>query len=368
MGKFINFPRIRQFYFKHERIITPLAFLVGFIWDNLTLRRIDLLFENLTFILNIFIVAASIVLINAYESRRLRLKILEKVARFLPLLMQFSFGGLFSAFFVFYSRSASIISSWPFLLFLLVLFIGNDFFRKRYIKLTFQMSVFFIALFSYSAFLIPILTGKIGDTIFITSGIAALLGIGALIYLLFEVTPEKIRQNKKALILSIGTIFAFFHILYFTNIIPPIPLSLKEIGIYHSLERINSDKYIYEVSFEPAPWYLFFKKQSFVFHWTSGQPVFAYSAVFAPTKLDTKIYHRWLYFDEGSRDWTESARIGFPITGGRDGGYRGYSVKYNLKPGKWRVEVITEQDKVLGHQTFKVVIQDVYPKIKLEFR
>lgn len=360
--------KTKEFYVKYERYITPVAFLAGFIWDNLTLRRIDLWFENITFIWNIFLVATSIVLINAYEAGHLKWRVFEKIARFVPILMQFSFGGLFSAFFVFYSRSGSVLSSWPFLLFLLLLFLGNDFFRKRYLKLTFQLSVFFIVLFSYSVFAVPILVGKIGDGIFFASGMASLLIFGVILYILFRIIPEKMRQNRNALTLGIGSIFAIFQIFYFTNIIPPIPLSLKESGIYHSLERVNSAKYIYEVSFEPAPWYLFFKAQSSVFHLTPGQPVYSYSAVFAPTKLDTKIYHRWSYFDEKLNDLVESSRVGFLIIGGRDGGYRGYTVKYNAKPGKWRVEVITERGQVLGHRTFKIVSSDTYSKIRFELR
>lgn len=41
--------------------------------------------------------------------------------------------------------------------------------------------------------------------------------------------------------------------------------------------------------------------------------------------------------------------------GGREGGYRGYSVKGNLFAGEWRVNVTTERGQSLGRTSFTVV-------------
>ena len=360
--------KTKDIYFKYERYITPAAFFAGFIWDNLTLRRIDLLFENLTFIWNLLIVGVGIILINGYEAGLIRWRFADRFLKFAPLLMQFSFGGLFSAFFVFYSRSASVFSSWPFLLFLLVLFVGNDFFRKRYLRLTFQLSVFFIALFSYSVFALPVLFGKMGAVVFIASGIVSLLVIGGVIFLLWKIVPEKVKKSQHALVFCIGGIFFAFQFSYFANVIPPIPLSLKESGIYHSVERISNDSYIYKVSYERAPWYLFFEDQSSVFHLEPDSKVYIYSAIFAPTKIETLILHRWLYFDAEKKDWIEMSRVPFSISGGRDGGYRGYTYKSSVKPGKWRVEVINDRGQVLGHRTFKVVEDDLIGELATEYK
>jgi len=163
---------------------------------------------------------------------------------------------------------------------------------------------------------------------------------------------------------SLPGLIISFQILYFANIIPPIPLVLKESGIYHSIERASQEGYIYQVSYEPAAWYLFFKDQSDKFHWTEGGVIYSYSAIFAPTKFNIPIFHRWLYFDTQSDGWVERALIQFPIAGGRDGGYRGYTFKESVQPGKWRVEVITESGQILGRRTFTVVETDSPPKIK----
>ena len=42
--------------------------------------------------------------------------------------------------------------------------------------------------------------------------------------------------------------------------------------------------------------------------------------------------------------------------GGRDGGYRGYSVKRDPTAGHWRVNVVTEFGQVIGRVSFEVVV------------
>lgn len=54
--------------------------------------------------------------------------------------------------------------------------------------------------------------------------------------------------------------------------------------------------------------------------------------------------------------WEIVEDIDYDITGGRDGGYRGYTFKNNVKEGLWKVEVITNEELVLGVVDFKVVM------------
>lgn len=345
--------KIINLYTKYEHYLLPIAFLFGFVWDGLTLRRIDLLYENFVFLMYLFVAGASILLVNV-SSRYVRLA---------PLAMQFVFGGLFSGFFIFYSRSASLVASWPFLLVLLFLLVGNEIFKKQYARLVFQLSIFFFALFSYSIFALPVFIGKLGAVIFLLSGVASLLLMGILVFFLNLFIPGKIHYVRRALFASVLGIYLLLNILYFTNIIPPIPLSLKEAGVYHSVERNDAGQY--NVSFERGPWFSVFQKTNSVFHWVPGSPVYVYSAVFVPTKIGTTIFHRWSYFDEGKGEWAEANRIGFSISGGRDGGYRGYTVKNSVMPGKWRVDVVTERDQLLGRISFDVVEVENTPELKL---
>lgn len=56
------------------------------------------------------------------------------------------------------------------------------------------------------------------------------------------------------------------------------------------------------------------------------------------------------------------------ISGGRDDGYRGYTYKSNLKEGKWQVDVITEEELILGVIDFEIVIDSTLQPKRLTER
>ena len=47
-------------------------------------------------------------------------------------------------------------------------------------------------------------------------------------------------------------------------------------------------------------------------------------------------------------------RIPIAIAGGRERGYRGYTVKQRVTPGNWRVDVETAEGRVIGRVSFRV--------------
>ncbi|OHA00416.1 MAG: hypothetical protein A3C07_01010 [Candidatus Sungbacteria bacterium RIFCSPHIGHO2_02_FULL_47_11] len=348
------FEYLTERYEKYEHHLSSVAFLFGFLWDNIMLTRIDLLLDNIVLSSYIIIAGIAIVVLNAHNAGRLRHPRIETHAPFLlPLLMQFAFGGLFSGFFIFYSRSGALATSIPFLIFLAALLVGNEFFRKHYSRFVFHISVFFIALFSYAIFFIPVILGKMGPRVFLLSGLVSIIIIGGILIVLSRAAPGRLRESSRMLLGSIAGLYFLFNIFYFTNIIPPVPLSLKEIGVYHSVARTDIGEYLVES--ESVPRHRFFRRTPQAFQRTENAPVYIYSAVFAPTKLATKIFHRWAYYDDAARKWITTDRLGFSIKGGRDGGYRGFTIKRNAIDGKWRVDVVTERDQLLGRIKFRVV-------------
>ncbi|PIQ66681.1 MAG: hypothetical protein COV96_00195, partial [Candidatus Zambryskibacteria bacterium CG11_big_fil_rev_8_21_14_0_20_42_18] len=88
---------LRRLYEKFERYISPLALISGFIFDFFTLKRVDFLWDNFLIILYLIFAGVSIIIINLFETDRPRNKFIENIYEFLPLFLQFSFGGLFSA-------------------------------------------------------------------------------------------------------------------------------------------------------------------------------------------------------------------------------------------------------------------------------
>lgn len=347
-----GFERAVHVFHAHERFFMLGGFIVGFIFDNLTLTRIDFWPDILILFIYLMLAGGMIFLINAVEVGILRRSFLKNLASWAPFIMQFSFGNLFSGYIVFYFRSGTFAAAWPFMILLLFMFVGNEFFKKKYQRLGFQMSVFFLVLFSFTIFYMPILVGSIGALVFLLSG-AVSLGVIALFIYLFQVCmPYRMRTSKRVVTRSIAGLFLVINLFYFANVIPPLPLSLKTAGVYHSVERVAGGKYV--VTYEKKHWYEFLKMYE-TYHHVVGEKVFVYSAVFSPTGLDTSILHRWEYWNEKTGRWEEADRFGFPIYGGSDRGYRGYSFKASVTPGRWRVDVITNRGQVLGRVKFEVV-------------
>jgi len=345
---------------EYEKYLSPLAVLSGFILDNLTLRRVDLLVENLMIIIYLLLALLSIFVLNFSHAGFLKHKFLKKTDLIFSLLLQFIFGALFSVFFVFYFRSASFVSSWLFLLFLASLLIGNELFREKYKGLSFQLSIFFISLFSYSVILIPLLTKKINSYTFVFSGFFSLFLIGIILFLIRKFFPKRFSLNKKSILLNIFLIYFILNIFYFLNIIPPIPLSLKNSELVHSLKRINGS---YFVKYEKSPFFQFGKSKN-TFLLKKGEPVYFYTSIFAPTKININIYHKWYFYNKNTGSWVLKSTLSYPLSGGRDNGYRGYSYKKSIQPGKWRVDVTNQKGQVLGTKKFEIINTNTIPRLE----
>jgi hypothetical protein len=354
MGKIKDlFTSWKNFAHRYERHISSFALIAGFIIDSLTLRRIDFLAENLVLMSYIAVAGGCIFLINLINGEILRGRFFQFLHPWLAFFTQLTFGALFSSFTVFYLRSSSFAASGFFVAFLAALLIGNETFRKRYTQLGFQMSIFFIGVFFYSIFSLPVALGVMGSEVFVTSGVASLFIIFLFLFFLARCVPLLVARSRKIIWISIGSIFALTNVLYFTNVIPPIPLALKSAGVYHSVMRNEGGRYVVEYEEEGG---LPFIPKPIVVHIVSGQPVYIYSAVFAPTKLQTTLSHHWEYYDTSLQKpkWVSVTRIPFSILGGRDGGYRSYSFKNLLKTGLWRVGIETDRGQLIGRVKFAV--------------
>ncbi len=353
----------RRFLEKYERHISAISILSGFAVDIFTLERIDLALANLLLIVYLSVVGVAIILVNLHEAGRLK-RLSEGAHFWLYFFMQFSFGGLFGRFLIYYGRSGSLYTSWPLILLFALLLLGNEFVRKYYSKMRVQIGFFFLSLFAFLIFYIPLLIGKIGIDIFLLSGVVSLALIFLYITLLSNLIPERLAQRKKSLLVLVGSIYLTLNLLYFWNIIPPIPLSLREAGVYHSVAKYASS---YRLEGENVGWLGALRKYEPV-RLSSGRPLYVYSAVFAPTDFDTDIVHQWQYYDAQKNEWMDSSKIKFPIVGGSDRGYRGYSLKTNVAPGLWRVDVATTGGQVIGRVNFKVELVDIEPPLDIFYK
>lgn len=342
---------ISTIFQKYEKHLSIAAFLCGFILDNLTLTRVDLWLDTLVLATYLSLAGAGIFFFHAVSQKRTQNALTERMRFLLTLLIPFAFGGLFSGYFVFYSRSASFVTSWLFILFVALLIIGNEFFKEKYARLEYQISTFFVTLFSFTMLYVPVIVHAMGTLMFIMSGFVSLLCIWFFVKALSFIVPEDIAGSKRIITGSVIGIYLVFNILYFTNIIPPIPLSLKDAGAYYFVERVSGG---YRAHTDPLMWYEFYKKLYPTLSLREDESVYVYSSVFAPTDLETEIFHEWYYFDDVQDEWVETDRLSYSIVGGRDGGYRGYSKKSSVFAGKWRVDVVTKRGQIIGRMRFTI--------------
>jgi hypothetical protein len=348
--------KFSDLYKKFEKYISPVGLIYGFIFTSLTLTRVDMWLENFWIVVNLFIVVFGILAVTLFENKAEAKKLSEiergKFHFYLTLIIQFAFGGLFSTFFVFYMRSTSPMDSWFFLLFLSVLLIGNELWKKHYQRLTFQIIIFFISLYLFLIFLLPVLFYRLGADLFVYSGVLSLIIVFLFLLILRKFAKEKFKKNHNVLMISLFSIFIIMNTLYFTDVIPPIPLALKDVGVYHQIVKNSAGNYA--VKGEPRLWQDYFNLYP-VFHRQTGETVYVFSAIFSPVNFTTNIIHQWQYYDEVKKAWVDSTKIILPITGGREQGYRLYSSKQAVTPGLWRVKVMTVSGQVLGRIGFKVL-------------
>jgi len=338
---------------KNERRVATFFLLTGFVVDSLTLQRVDSLFENLWTIGLLLGASICMVLIHYVEKHDGDEKDPREVRFWLVNLLQFFFGGLLSVFLVFYFRSGDLFVSWPFLLILIVAVLANEVLKNHYVRLTFQISLFFLILFCSAIFLVPVFTHQIGVHMFLFSGVLSLAIVSVFIFIIYKVNPDDFIQSKKILLYSIGGIFVGMNILYFSNLIPPLPLSIKDSGLYYNITKNNSGQYIGEYEKSDLNSYYILYDDFFVHQ---NSVVYAYSAVFSPTSLNTTVSHTWQHYDDTSNDWVDYSRVQLPLVGGRGGGFRTYSMKTGLTPGKWRVNVENIRGQVIGRIRFNVIL------------
>jgi hypothetical protein len=355
--------RISSFLADHRHYIAPVAIFGGFIADIFTLNQIDQIFDQGVLVVHLLISGFTIAMLFTTGSKfgdKIRIK--EK-SGILEGLMLFSFGALFSGFVIFYTRSGSLSASWPFIVIMLLLMIGTDFYKKVYKRLIFQITLYFVAVFSFMIMFIPLLLNEMGPWVFVLSGAVSVAIIYLYFLLLRWLNIKKYKQYISKAVISIGLFFIIFNVAYFTNVIPPVPLSLKFKAVYHSVEKLYPG---YEATYEKNPWYSILRKRSRVFHRVGNEPVWVFATVFSPASFSTNVFHVWEYYDTENLEWTHKGEVSLTTQGGSKKGWAGFSYRQDIQDGRWRVGVETDRDQVIGYIYLRVVSVEEAPELTTE--
>ncbi len=352
-----DFSSIRQ---RLRRLLPALAFFGGFLWDALTLGRSVAAMD--LWILTGYLAAAAGILwfLGRREALAASLTAVEP-ATATPtetkpwwresgpyLLLQFCFGGLFSALFIFYFKSSSHFLAILWALGLGGLLVANEFLEDRYRRFTLTWALFGLCAMLLLNFVVPHVVGSISAFWFFLSTLAG----AALAHGLRLKTPGQPGRIKPMWGIAAGLILA-----YLVDVIPPVPLVNRDIAVGHALVKAAGE---YRLQQEKTPWWIFWRTTKSEIHLAPGERLYCVAAIFAPSGLDTRLYHHWRYHDEKA-GWVTRSRIGFNLSGGRQGGYRGMTFKQNLAPGEWRVAVETEDGRTVAVHRFVISDEPLAP-------
>lgn len=333
-------------------------FLAGVTYDTLTLSRIDRLFDNLILLLYLSLLGTLVVLTGRLQFDMIpsppqetgwsALHVIQWARPHLTKALQFLLGGLFSAYTIFYFQSSSLTTSSLFLAVIILLLIANEWFRHRLSSIKLLVSLYAMVVFSFFTFFLPVLTGLMNIWVFLLGAALSAVVIWKIVTLIFD--GLALRSSWEPILTffpALGLIVSLCGF-YFLNWIPPVPLSLKFGGAYHHVEKAQHD---YHLTFYDGAWYDVLKQSDDEV--PTEQPVYCFTSVFAPVTLETTVYHHWQHRPANTEDaFSTTDRIPISISGGRERGYRSYTVKQRLDPGEWRVDVETEDGRIIGRVHF----------------
>lgn len=343
---------LREFAVRHGRWLSVGSFLSGFALRVLTIGRIDsawnIVQQGMVIALLGFVLGLELLhsegLVDEPESPRLRL-----LWQFRLLIAQFFFGSLMSAYAIFYFKSASWLGLMVFLPLLAALMVLVETRRFRSGAAWLRVGVYAVCLGSYFGYLVPILVGHIGKTPFLIA-MAAAASVLALLFVWVRSAGLSGRNSLRGVLAPGMATLGVLTALYFLQLIPPVPLSLQHVGIYHGVEKVGAS---YRLLHERRWWKIWeFADQKF--RARPGDQIYLFARIFAPRSFQDEIRVRWLR-RHPRYGWVTWDVIPMTILGGREEGFRGYAYKANYEPGLWRVQIETVDGREVGRIQFRVV-------------
>lgn len=345
--------KFKSIFNKVHHHLSTILFIYGFIFDAILLPRLENFVAQIIGLTNIFIVAIFIYLREWVVSRNTASKFEQKLYSLMTFAISFSSGAALSFIFIYAVRSAEITASWPLFIILLICMLANEFISTHNFRFSLDVGVVFIATLFYVIFNTPIILKVQNDFTFLVSLVVAAFVSFIYAHILRNASYTANHEASRSYALAIG-IPLFVGMLYFLNMIPAVPLSLKEADVYHSISRDVNGDFIFSKEEKDGSMFSFFKTETHHFV-NEDDAVYFFSAIDAPAELTAPIAHVWEYYNKDSKKWETSTRITFDILGGREEGYRAYSKKENIADGLWRVTVKVGDTRIVGRKKFKVV-------------
>lgn len=335
-----------------KRFTPVLAFFGGFIWDLLTLGQKMTPLEFLR-LWGMLMGAALIVHWLAYrhthdlqepslDDKSMAGRWRRILWRAPELLLPFFFGSIFCALFILYFKSSGHFGAWLVGIALGALLVANEFWHHHYVRgFTLNWSLFALCAILLMNFSLPHALGSIDPRWF---PISTAMGAG-LTYGLYRLTPG--RPGKVFVVWLVALVL---YGAWQFDMIAPVPLVKRSIAIGQNFSQGGGD---FVLQVEAAEPWQFWSEQSNTVHVGNGARVYGVSSVFAPRGVLAPLEHRWQRRN-AKGEWVAASTVRFTASGGREGGFRGYSYVTNPTPGDWRLIVATQDGHTIATTGFSV--------------
>jgi hypothetical protein len=338
-----------DYYEKNETKVDIAFFLGGFVFDIFTLSDIDDPLSVAQQLIYLWILGTILYFdfLSSHGAVTIQ-KRFEKIWNYRQLIFHFLLGSLLSVYSLFYLKSASFFSSIVFVVLIMGLMIANELKSVQKSEINIKVGLYIICVFSFFSMLIPVLMGFVGFIPFVLS----LALTGGFIYGVVRLLGKRIQDTKllfRALMAPGAAILALFLIFYVVGWIPPVPLSVQNMGVYHSIEKAGGD---YILTHE-KPWWKFWQTGDQDFKAEPGDKIHFFAQIFSPARFSDSVILHWFYKDL-RQGWMSTDKIPMQISGGRKNGYRGYATKANYADGEYRISVETTDGREIGRIYFEV--------------
>jgi hypothetical protein len=343
----------RQHFRANERAIAVGFFIAGFVFDMLTLGRIDswiMIGQQIAYLAIVAGILAHMLLeqgaVPAPDPEQMT-GLKRWYYRYRTAAVHFVLGALLNLYTLFFFKSSSLAVSFAFLGVLAGLVLANESSRFKSLGLHFKFALLSLCLLCFFAALVPVVVGSIGLAVFLLSLVVGCLPLVAAAVWIRRAAPEHFPRARQQMLMPLGCVLLIFLVFYLFRLIPPVPLSIPFIGVYHGVERTNAG---YTLSHERPVWRVW-QNGDQNFRAQPGDKVYVFFRLFSPSGFSDQVVMRW-HLKEPKRGWTLQDSIPIKIVGGREEGFRGYGFKSNYQAGAWKVLVETGDGREIGRVYF----------------
>lgn len=350
--KLINIMQFKRIFNKEFHHWSLIIFLFGFVFDVLILPDFEDIHARYIGLTHLLVVAFFIYLREWVVSKNTASEWERKLFELTTFLISFSSGAALSFIFVYAVRLAEFSVSWPLFLLLVLIITANEFVSTHNFRYALDLCVLFTATLFYIIFNTPMILKEQNDNIFIISLIVSISVSLLYTHILRKASHTANEEAPRGYALAIG-IPMFAGMLYFLNVLPAVPLSLKDAGVYHNIVRTSTGEFTGVKEIDNRN---FAKYRVEIDHvLPNDNAVYFFSKINTPAEITAPISHTWEKYNDKERKWIKSMTISFDIKGGRNDGYRAYSKKENIEDGLWRVTIKVGANRIVGREKFWVI-------------